>query len=64
MERSGAQGKIARRGDPAEKLWMLERLLIRLVRDGVRRSDLVDHAIHEFREKDISVADFARVPRE
>ncbi len=45
---------------PMEKLRTLEMQLIGLVRDGVRRSDLVDHAIHAFRQPGMSVAESAR----
>ena len=45
---------------PAAKLRALELLLVRLLRDGIQRSQLVDHAIYLFRRRSISVAACAR----
>jgi len=45
---------------PVERLRTLDGLLQRLVPEGARRSELVDHAIHLFRSKGLSVAECAR----
>jgi len=41
---------------PAGKLQILESLLVGLLREGMRRSELVDHAIYLFRRRSMSVA--------
>lgn len=45
---------------PVEKLRTLDVLLTQLLRQGTRRTELVDHAIHLFREPALSVAQCAR----
>jgi AraC-like DNA-binding protein len=45
---------------PVERLRALEVLLTQLFRQGTRRSELVDHAIHLFRDRALSVAQCAR----
>jgi AraC-like DNA-binding protein len=45
---------------PCQKLVILEELLARLFREGTRRSDLVDHALHLFRNRGLSVSQCAR----
>lgn len=45
---------------PAEKLRTLDRLLTELICEDTRRSELVDHAIHLFRRKGLSVSSCAR----
>jgi AraC-like DNA-binding protein len=45
---------------PVEKLRTLEALLTQLIRQGTRRSEMVDHAIHLFRDRGLSVGQCAR----
>jgi len=45
---------------PAAKLKTLDVLLVGLIRDGIQRSELVDHAIYLFRRRSVSVAACAR----
>jgi len=45
---------------PVEKLRTLEALLTQLLHKGTRRSELVDHAIHLFTDRALSVAQCAR----
>jgi len=45
---------------PGAKLQVLELLLVRLLREGIQRCELVDHAIHLFRRRSMSVAACAR----
>lgn len=45
---------------PADKLTAMDVFLTRCLRPGIRRSEIVDQAMHLFRERDLCVADCAR----
>jgi AraC-like DNA-binding protein len=68
-EKATSLGDVWRRAQPAErlkesftpeeKLRVLDHLLVELLRAGVRRSELVDHAMYLFRHKELGVGDCA-----